>query len=341
MPTIMPERLREMERRCLKGHGISRADAIWMMALPLAQMRPVLDLASSVRDHYQGNRINLCSIVNAKSRLCGEDCRFCAQSLHFSGNAPQYPLMSREDLVESARNAEASGATCFSIVTSGSRIQRPEEKETILEAVHQISTETSLRTCVSLGMLDKDFLERLQAAGLDRVHHNLETSERFFPSICTTHDYIGRLDMVRLIHQQGLECCTGGIIGLGESVEDRIDLAFQVRQLGAESIPINILNPIPGTPLEKRRVLEPDEVFQSIALFRLVNPKASIIIAGGRERSLGTRQEELYAAGASGILLGNYLTTLGRPAEEDLEMIHRLGLVPDTKNQTIYSLVEE
>lgn len=317
-----------MEQSCLSGRGIAREDARRLMALPLDAIGPTLALAARVRDHFRGRRVNLCSIVNAKSRLCGEDCKFCAQSLHYRTSAPRYPLLSAEELLAAARAAEAGGATCFSIVTSGERIQSSEEKATIEETVRRVAGETSLRTCASLGRMDEALLARLKAAGLVRVHHNLETNRAYFPRICSTHRYEDRAEMVRRVQRMGFENCTGGIVGMGETAEDRIALAFEIRRLGADSIPVNILNPIPGTPLEHQPVMEPDEVLRTLALFRLVHPKADIIVAGGRERSLGERQEDLFAAGASGILLGNYLTTLGRPPEEDLAMIERLGFVP-------------
>ncbi len=326
--TTETQRLQRMRQACLAGAGIACDDARWLMGLPLSGISPVKELAAQVRDRFRGKRVNLCSIVNAKSRLCGEDCKFCAQSLHYPTDAPRYPLLSCEELFAAARSAQACGATCFSIVTSGERIRSLEEMATVEEAVRRIASETTLRTCVSLGAIDEAFLARLKAAGLVRVHHNLETNRRYFPQICSTHRYEDRVEMVQRVQRMGFENCTGGIVGMGETAEDRIDLAFEIRQLGADSIPVNILNPIPGTPLEHQPVMEPDEVLRTLTLFRLVNPRADIIVAGGRERSLGERQDELFAAGASGILIGNYLTTAGRPPGEDLEMVQRLGFVP-------------
>ena len=322
------QRLEHIREDSLSGKGIAREDAWWLMKLPVARLDPIFETASEVRDLFRGSQVSLCAIVNAKSRLCGEDCKFCAQSLHYSTGAEQYPLLTVEMLTEAARAAEAGGATCFSLVTSGESIRSAEEWATIEESVRRISSETALRTCVSLGAVSEENLLRLKKAGLVRVHHNLETSERYFPQVCTTHRHEDRIRMVERIRQAGLEHCTGGIVGLGESLEDRIDLAFQIRAMGPLSIPINVLNPIPGTPLEKQPVLDTDEALRSIALFRLVCPWADIIVAGGREQCLGERQDELFAAGASGVLIGNYLTTAGRPAAKDLKMIHRLGFVP-------------
>jgi biotin synthase len=328
-------RLAAIEESCLEGEGISREEAVFVVAQPGEYWPEIFKITNKVRQKHQRQEVRLCSIVNAKSGRCSENCKFCAQSAHYKTESPIYALKSLEELKENARAAQAAGASCFSIVTSGDQLRTPEEKEVIRQAVEWVAEETNLSPCVSIGGIDEEFLARLKEAGLKRVHHNLETSAEHFPQICTTHEQGDRVEMLKKIQQNGLEPCSGGIFGVGESEKDWISLAFQLRELGIQSIPINALSPIAGTPFQARCKLEPEQMLKIVALFRLIHPTARLIIAGGREMTMGDRQEELFTAGASGILIGNYLTTPGRPAEEDHAMLEKLGLCGEPEKITV------
>ena len=295
-------------------------------ALPLAQL---LSLTDSLRYKHSANRVRLCSIINARSGGCREDCAFCAQSAHNRAAVPRYGLVSGEEILAAARNALDSGAGEFSIVTSGPGAGAEDEAVQIETAVSLLrGNEPGMGRCASLGKLTENELKRLKESGLDCIHHNLETSRSYFPEICSTHSYDERVEMVRLAKESGFRVCSGGIFGLGESVEDRIEMAFELRELGVDSIPINFLNPISGTRLEAQPLLSPDEALRTIAMFRIVLPDRDIVVCGGREVTLGDLQPLLFWAGANGILIGNYLTTSGRNAEDDLKMIRDLGLEP-------------
>ncbi|MDD3041629.1 MAG: biotin synthase BioB, partial [Methanosarcinaceae archaeon] len=253
------------------------------------------------------------------------NCSFCAQSLHNGAKALTYPLQEPEDLLEAAKKAEKNGACRIGIVTSGNRLTDA-ELESVLEAVELIKTETKLEVCASLGSLNPDRARKLKNAGLSRIHHNLETSEDFFGKICTTHSYAERVRTVEIAKAAGLEVCSGGLIGLGESRKDRIKLAFALRTLDVDAVPLNILTPVPGTSLENAEPLEAMEILKTLALFRLILPDKPIILAGGRERNLRDLQALALLCGANGLITGNYLTTEGQAPARDLRMIRDVGL---------------
>ena len=280
--------------------------------------------ANKLRQKYKGNKIKLCAIVNAKSGKCSEDCSFCAQSGHHHTNTAAYPLLSSEEILQAAKGAEKNmGATCFSVVTSGKATNTKAELETICQ-------ETKLNRCVSIGILTKPELLELKAKGLKRLHHNLETAKSFFDQVCTTHIYEERLNTIKAAKEIGLEVCSGGIFGLGESLEQRIELGLTLKEFKVESVPINILNPIPGTPAAKNyQPMKPLEVLRLIATYRLLMPKADLGVFGGREKALGPLQPLMFLAGANVTLVGDYLTTKGQQASQDLEMIKALGLEID------------
>ena len=268
-----------------------------------------------------------CTIINAKSGRCGENCAFCAQSSHHQTNAPVFPLKTREEMVAGAKQADAEGAHCFGIVTSGGRISRNSEQETLLSAIRQIRAETRIAPSASLGILDDDLAHRLAEAGCVTYHHNLETARSFFPEVCTTHDYDEDVATVRRAKQAGLRVCCGGILGLGESKEQRIELAFTLRDLGVDSVPLNFLNPIDGTPLQDRALLSPMDCLRSIALFRYALPTVPLSVCGGREPNLREYQSWIFMAGATGMMVGNYLTTSGRDRATDRQMLADGALV--------------
>jgi biotin synthase len=319
------EKIRE---QAMSGEGIGREEALVVLSLGDDSLWRLLDVTESVRRRFKGDGIRLCSIVNAKSGLCTEDCAFCAQSRQSAAGIVEYPLMSGEEIFREAAAAKDRGAREFSIVASGLAMRNREELARVGDAVDRIRTELGMETCVSLGTLPPSDVEYLLSRGLRSVHHNLETSRSFFPKVCTTHDYEEDVAAVRAAKAAGAWVCCGGIFGLGESPVDRVELALTLRELGVDSIPVNFLNPVPGTPLEGRRELSPMDCLRIIAMLRLTNPTREIIVCGGREVNLRDLQALMFAAGATGTMVGNYLTTAGRPAEEDLRMLRDLGLSP-------------
>jgi len=288
----------------------------------------LIALASQIREHSKGKKISLCAIVNAKSGLCPENCGFCAQSIHHGTDAPVYPLISSDEIVEKGKSAFESGARYFGIVTSGTRIDERSEWDVIYRSIAGLN-KVGIRPCGSLGMLDREMAVNLKKAGLFRYHHNLETSRSFFDNICSTHDYNEDIETVKTAKEAGLSVCSGGIIGLGEKMEHRIELAMTLRELDVDSVPLNILNPIKGTPLAGMEPLSPIEILLTIAIYRFIMPDKDIKLCGGKERNLRQLLPLAVIAGCNSFMTGNYLTTLGRNTENDLEMITDLGYETD------------
>ncbi|MFW6108129.1 MAG: biotin synthase BioB [bacterium] len=319
------------ERLLAGGDAAGRDEALW-----LARSAPFDELlfgANRLRSGFRDDVVHLCSVVNAKSGACPEDCAFCAQSARYETSADVYPLVPEAEMTSRAWAAAERGADHFGIVTSGeSACANRGDFETICAAAEAIGRAGAVEPCVSIGRLEPADLDRLKAAGLRRIHHNLETSERFYPQICTTHSHADRVATVRNAKAAGLEVCCGGLFGLGETWADRVDLALRLRQLDVDSVPINFLNPVPGTPLGGRPLLEPREALRIIALFRFVLPGRTIKVCGGREVTLRDLQSWMFAAGASGTMIGHYLTTAGRDAADDLQMLADLGLTPKRRD---------
>lgn len=318
----------EIGDKVLSGGAISREEAVVLAAVPEDEVLFLMAMANKIRQKFMGNEVELCSIVNGRSGQCSENCSFCAQSAHHKTDAPVYGLKNKAEIMAAAEAAQESGVHCFSIVTSGRGMNVDCDFKQIIEALHEIKEKTSLHVSASLGTLSKENALQLKAAGVQRYHHNLETSSSYYSNICTTHTYEDRVQTIAAARDAGLKICSGGIIGLGESMEDRIDMAFALRELGAISVPLNILNPVPGTPLENQESVAPWEIFKTFALFRFILPEAVIRTAGGREAKLRDLQAFSLVSGLNGMLIGGYLTTGGRKAEDDLTMIRDLGLVP-------------
>jgi biotin synthase len=302
------------------------ADWTHLFELSWRDFWPVLQETSKVRESHFGRRVSLCVIINAKSGLCSEDCAFCSQSVKAQTEAPIYPLLPREKLVEAAQAAAEAGATRFSLVTSGRGITSTREKEAILAAVAAIREAVGIKVCASLGIVDRIFLGELKAAGVQRFHHNLEAAGSFFPEICTTHTFTERVATVEVARDAGLEVCVGGITGLGESLAQRWELAQAIKQLNPDAIPLNFLHPLPGTRLADRQKLPPLEALKIIAAFRLTFPDKTIIICGGRVPTLRSLSPLIFAAGANALMTGDYLTTRGRLPEDDRLMLEDMGL---------------
>lgn len=317
-----------LAEKVIAGEKIGFATAINILQAPDSDLLSLLAASDKLRRHFKGNKIKLCSIVNAKSGKCSENCSFCAQSAHFKTDVASYPLMSEEKIFATAKAAEEKmSATCFSIVTSGRSIHADKELANIGAALKSITDQTNLNRCVSMGTLDLGQIKKLKESGLTRLHHNLETAESFFNNVCTTHTYAERLKTIQYAKEAGLEVCSGGIFGLGETVEQRIELAFTLRGLNVESVPINILHPIAGTPAaENHQPMTPIEVLKLVAAYRFILPGKDVGVFGGREKALGSLQPLMFAAGANVTLIGDYLTTKGQMAEKDLQMIKDLGL---------------
>ncbi len=276
----------------------------------------LMALALECKLSRRGQQVSLCSIINAKSGKCSEDCRFCVQSIHYHTDAPVYPLKGREEVVAAAREAKRIGATRFSLVTSG---RGPSRKELfqIAELVTAIREEVEIQVCASLGILDREGFSLLKQAGLSRYHHNLETSREFFPRVATTHSFDERVATIRAAQAAGLEVCAGGIFGLGESEADRLSMALTLKELEVASIPLNVLIPLPGTPLAGMPPLEVNEIIRTMALYRLILPDLPIRLAAGRESTLGDFLGLAFMAGVDGMMIGGYLTQRGRLPEED------------------------
>ncbi len=304
----------------LAGHRLDRGEALSILTAQGSALSYLLAGAHRLREESFGNRIELCSIINAKSGRCPENCAFCAQSAHARTDAPVYPLKSVEEMVSGALQAEAEGSHCYGIVTSGTRVTPGSEFNRILDALGQIHTATHLDPSASLGILDSETAVALAAAGCVTYHHNLETARSFFPQICTTHDYEADVNTVRVAKAAGMRVCCGGIFGLGESLAQRVELAFTLRDLDVDSVPLNFLNPVQGTRLEDARHLTPLDCLRIIALFRYALPGKRISVCGGREPNLREFQSWIFMAGASGTMIGHYLTTKGRDREIDLQM---------------------
>lgn len=311
----------EMKRKVLEGKEIDRQEALRLAEEPLERLR---EAAEEIRQKVCGDGFDLCTIVNAKCGRCSEDCKYCAQSAHYRTACEEsYPLLSTEELLAGARHNAKQGVLRYSIVTSGRRLSDA-EVEQVCGSIRRIKAETSIEVCVSLGLLDEAQFRKIREAGASRVHCNLETSARYFPSVCTTHTYEEKIETLRAAKRAGLSICSGGILGLGETMEDRIDMVLTARELGVRSIPVNLLNPIPGTPYEKNVPLTNEEACRCVALFRFLVPDASIRLAGGRGL-VGDKGRACFQSGANAAISGDMLTTAGITVEKDMEMLHILG----------------
>jgi biotin synthase len=284
----------------------------------------LLALANKVREKFRGNKVDLCSIINAKSGACPEDCSFCAQSAYNKTNSDVYPLLNKETIMEAALSAKEQGVKRFCIVTSGKSPSKKELDE-ICTFISDLRS-SGLLPCATLGMLEYEQLRQLKDAGLNRYHHNLETSESFFSEICTTHTYKDKLKTIEAARSLDLSICSGGIFGLGESWKDRIEMAFALKEIGVDSVPVNFFSPIAGTALAKRDLLDPLEALKIISIYRLILPECQIRVCGGRPVTLRELNSHVLSSGADGLLIGNYLTTQGRNPEDDLQMIKDIGL---------------
>ena len=306
--------------KVMDGKEVSRQEAEALVHQPLEAL---CEAADRIRKHFCGNRFDLCAIINAKSGKCPENCKFCAQSSHYQTGAEEYPLLPAPAIAAQVERYGEQGVLRCSMVTSGRRLTDRELDE-VCRAADKIRKAGQLSVCVSVGLLDREQYRRLKDAGVTRIHNNLETSRRFFPEVCTTHSFDDKIRAVRAAQAAGLSVCSGGIVGLGETVEDRIDMALTLRDLGIGSVPVNMLNPIPGTPLGERERLTEEEMRRIVAVYRFILPSASIRLAGGRGL-LEDKGRSCFMSGANAAISGDMLTTAGITTKTDMEMLKELG----------------
>jgi biotin synthase len=324
-------RIAELGRRVLAGELISREAALWLFNLESsADIHDLLSWANRIREHFKGNKVHLCSIVNVKAGGCSENCRFCSQSAAYQTESPRYGLVEEGPVLEAADEAQQNGVTALGLVAAWRGLDEGPVLDEICGRLEELKRSGKARPDASLGIIkNQNVAARLKESGLECYNHNLESSRRFFPEVCTTHSYDERLQTIKHLKQAGIKICSGGILGMGETREDRCELAFSLRDLGVHIVPINILNPIEGTPMAAREPLPPLEILKSIACFRFILPRQEIMIAGGRTVNLRDSQSLIFMAGASALMVGNYLTTLNQPVEKDLQMLKDLGLDPN------------
>ncbi|HEV2438261.1 MAG TPA: biotin synthase BioB [Verrucomicrobiae bacterium] len=317
-------------RRVLDGVNLTRAEALWLFHLEnTADIFDLLSWANRIREQFKGNKIHLCSIVNAKAGACSENCSFCAQSSFYQTGSPRYGFVDPEPVQAAAEEANKNGVTAVGLVAAWKGLNEGPMLDEVCDRIRELKASGKTRPDVSLGILKHQRVaDRLKEAGVECYGHNLESSRRFFPNTCTTHTYDDRLETIGYLKRAGIKICSGGIIGMGETREDRCDLAFALKEIGANVVPLNILNPIKGTPFENNPPLPVMEILKTIACFRFILPRQEIMIAGGRTVNLRDAQSMIFMAGASALMVGNYLTTLNQPVEKDLQMLKDLGLDP-------------
>lgn len=312
--------VKELKNKVIKGELLNKDDALKLVNAPLDELTKA---ANDIRKHYCKDTFDICTIINGKSGKCSENCKFCAQSSFYKTNIKEYPLLDKEPIVKEAKYNHNKGVLRFSIVTSGKRLN-DDEVDKICESIKAIKKSCNISVCGSFGLLSEDQYRKLKEAGLKRVHNNLETSKGNFKNICTTHKIEDKIEAINNAKKAGLSICSGGIIGISESMEDRIDMAFTIRELGIKSIPVNVLNPIKGTPFENNKKITNDELCRVVAIYRFMLPDAFIRLAGGRGL-LPDKGEKCFLSGANAAISGDMLTTSGITIDDDMKMLKRIG----------------
>jgi len=320
--------------RVLSGERLARRDGLALIAQPVEELAAGADY---VRSQLGDDTVDACSIVNAKAGNCAEDCGFCAQSVHFDTGIDTYGFLDPEEILDAAKRAERDGAQRFGIVVAEkgvSKEKRPGEWEEVIRAIRLVRDETDVEVDASLGILTREEAEILADEGINHYNHNIETSPNFFPEIVETHSFEDRVQTLELAKDVGMDLCAGVILGMGESPTDRVDAAIALQDVGVSSLPVNILNPVAGTPLGEKlggeAAIETDEIIRTIAVYRLLHPEARVRLTGGREVNLDTDEQHLpFEAGADGILTGDYLTTSGQSPGDDIEVMEEAGMEPN------------
>lgn len=314
-------RVDELKEKVLSGGEITREEAIELSKAPLEELTAAAD---EIRQKMCGEVFDMCTIINGKCGKCSEDCKYCAQSAHYNTNLSEsYGLLDTEEILKQAKHNDDRGVLRYSIVTSGKRLS-DKEVDQVCESIRAIRKETGIQVCVSFGLLKEEQFRKIKEAGASRVHCNLESSERYFKEVCTTHSYQEKIETLKAAKRAGLSICSGGIMGLGETMEDRIDMVITARELGVKSIPVNLLNPIPGTPYEHNPILTNEELCRIVAVFRFLVPDGMIRLAGGRGL-VGDKGEQCFKSGANAAISGDMLTTAGITVETDMELLKNLG----------------
>lgn len=312
--------IRHYKEKVLSGAMISKEEAMIIADAPLEE---ICSAANEIRKHFCGNHFDICAIINGKSGKCAENCKYCAQSAFSNTKIEEYSLLDTEPLVEQAKYNDQRGVLRYSIVTSSKKLNE-QEVDKVCESIRAIRNKTGIAVCTSFGLLAEEQFIKLKEAGVSRVHNNLETSRRNFPNVCTTHSYEEKIETIKAAKRAGLNVCSGGIMGLGETMEDRIDMVLTIKELGIRSIPVNMLNPIPGTPYENVKKLTNEDMCRIVAVFRFLVPNASIRLAGGRGL-LADKGLKCFQSGANAAISGDMLTTSGISIEQDMELLKKLG----------------
>lgn len=310
----------ELKTKLFNGGKITREEAVSLIEAPLGELCVAAD---EIRERFCGETFDMCTIINGKSGRCSENCKYCAQSAHYNTRCDEYPLLSTEELVEGALYNFKRGVLRYSIVCSGKRLS-DSEVASLCESVRAIKKACPIWVCVSVGLLNKENFRKLKEAGVDRAHNNLESSRRFFPEVCTTHTFDDKIAAINAAKAAGLEVCSGGILGLGETMADRIDMVLEARKLGVKSVPVNLLNPIPNTPFAKNPKLSEEEAARTVAIFRFLIPDGQIRLAGGRGL-LSDMGKALFRSGANAAISGDMLTTRGISIDNDMKTCAELG----------------
>ena len=319
------QKIFELADKVLAGGEITRQEAEALINTSDDDTMLLLAAADKIRQKFAGDDVDCCAIINGRSGKCSENCKFCAQSAHYHTGVKEYGLLSEEEIYNAAQKAKEAGAVRFSVVTSGRGQSKADDFANICRILSRIKKELHIEVCASLGILTLEQARELRKAGVTRYHSNLETAGSYFPDICTTHTYKDKFVTIKNAQAAGLRVCSGGIFGLGETPEQRVEMAFTLKELGIDSVPLNLLTPIPGTPFENKQPLKPLEILRSFAVFRFILPHAQIRTAGGREVNLRDLQALALNGGASGIMIGGYLTTAGRGTDRDMQMLEDLG----------------
>lgn len=318
----MKSAVKTLTDKIIAGYRLKRGDDLGLLLV--APLEELMEGAGRLQKHFCGNHVDLCTIINGRSGRCSENCKYCAQAACHQTGIDEYGFLPKEEIIANARANERAGVNRFAIVTSG-RALGGQEFEQAIEAYEEMHRTLSIDLCASHGIISREQFRRLRQAGVTSYHHNIETSRRFFPQICTSHTYEDRIRTIKIAQEEGMCVCSGGIIGMGETWEDRLDMALSLAELKIESIPINALMAIKGTGLENQAPLAPEEILRTIAVFRFINPTANIRLAAGR-KLLPKNGAEAFLHGASASITGNMLTTSGTTIKEDLAMLRELGL---------------
>ncbi|QOX64585.1 biotin synthase BioB [Anoxybacterium hadale] len=313
--------IKKLSKEIIAGRRLTRQEDLTFFTA--ADLKELCDGANEIREALCGDSVDLCSIINGKSGGCSEDCKFCAQSSHNHTGISEYNLLDTDTILADCKKHEGKGVHRFSIVTAGRELTR-KELAAVCDAYHRMKEECSISLCASHGLLSADAFAALKQSGVSMYHENIETSKRNFPNICTTHTYEDKIHAILLAQNAGLKVCSGGIIGMGETFEDRLDMAVSLSELGIQSIPINALMPIKGTDYENLRQLTEDEILRTIAMFRFINPTARIRLAAGRSLMEDSGRKAFFA-GANATITGDLLTTSGNSIDQDKEMLISMG----------------